>query len=365
VALALALALALVLALVTAGCGGAAASPDTVAEVTTPDTTSTDTITTDTITTDTTSPDTIRTDATGTDAADGSPQDAPVLPVTVTDSTGAEVTIESVDRIVPVDGDLAEVVFALGLGDRVVATDLSATYPPEVDRVPDIGYQRALNAEPIAAVEPTIVLATDLAGPPETLDQVRALGIDVVVIEREFTLDGPARKVMAVADALGVPQRGRALVAQMQGEIDAAVAAAADVQDRPRVLVLYLRGELTQLIFGAGTGVDVTVEAAGGVDVAAELGVEDTRPLSAEAIVAAAPDVFVVTTRGLASVGGVEGFLALPGIAETPAGRAGRVLAYEDQYLLGLGPRYGQLLVEMTADLHGARPATAPSTTTP
>jgi iron complex transport system substrate-binding protein len=119
------------------------------------------------------------------------------------------------------------------------------------------------------------------------------------------------------------------------------------------------------LIFGAGTGVDVTVEAAGGVDVAAELGVEDTRPLSAEAIVAAAPDVFVVTTRGLASVGGVEGFLALPGIAETPAGRAGRVLAYEDQYLLGLGPRYGQLLVEMTADLHGVPPATAPSTTTP
>jgi iron complex transport system substrate-binding protein len=287
-----------------------------------------------------------------------------VLPVTVIDSTGTEVTIESIERIVPVDGDLAEVVFALGLGDRVVATDLSATYPPEVDQVPDIGYQRALNAEPIAAVEPTVVLATDLAGPPQALDQVRALGIDLVVIEREFTLDGPARKVMAVAEALGVPERGRALVADMQREIEAAVDAARDVQDRPRMLVLYLRGELTQLIFGAGTGVDVTIEAAGGVDVATELGVEDTRPLSAEAIVAAAPDVFVVTTRGLASVGGVEGFLALPGIAETPAGRAGRVLAYEDQYLLGLGPRYGRLLGEMTADLHGEPSIVTSSSTT-
>ena len=132
----------------------------------------------------------------------------PVLPVTVTDATGAAVTVESVDRIVPVDGDLAEIVFALGLGDRVVATDLSATYPPEVERVPDIGYQRALDPEPIAAVEPTVVLATDLARPTETLEQLRDLGIAVVVIDREPTLDGPARKVMAVAEALGVPERG-------------------------------------------------------------------------------------------------------------------------------------------------------------
>ena len=67
-------------------------------------------------------------------------------------------TITSVDRIVPVDGDLAEIVFALGLGEHVVATDISATYPPAAAALPDIGYQRALNAEPIAAVEPTVVL---------------------------------------------------------------------------------------------------------------------------------------------------------------------------------------------------------------
>jgi iron complex transport system substrate-binding protein len=340
-----------VLAIVAvAGCGGAAASPDTTDPRSAGDTGPSSTTTEGTTDSTTTVP---------------LPEESPVLPVSLTDSTGTAVTIESVERIVPVDGDLAEVVFALGLGDNVVATDLSATYPPEVDRVPDIGYQRALNAEPIASVEPTVVLATDLAGPPEALEQLRALGIDVVVIEREFTLDGPARKVMAVAEALGVPERGRALVATMQSEIDAAVAAAAGVAERPRVLVLYLRGELTQLIFGSGTGVDVTVAAAGAVDVAAELGVEDTRPLSAEAIVAAAPDVFVVTTRGLASVGGIEGFLALPGIAETPAGRSGSVLAYEDQYLLGLGPRYGQLLVELTADLHGTPDTTAPNTTSP
>lgn len=289
----------------------------------------------------------------------------PVLPVTLTDATGTEVTVDSIERIVPVDGDLAEIVFALGLGDHVVATDLSATYPPEVDRVPDIGYQRALNPEPIAAVEPTVVLATDLAQPVETLAQLRDLGIAVVVIDREFTLEGPARKVMAVAEALGVPERGRGLVEQMDAEIDAALALSATVGDRPRTLVVYLRGEQTQLIFGTGTGVDVILPAVGATDVAAELGVVDTRQLSAEAILAAEPEVFIVTTTGLESVGGIDGFLAIPGIAETPAGRAGRVLAYEDQYLLGLGPRFGRMVAEVTADLHPYLHPDAASPTSP
>jgi iron complex transport system substrate-binding protein len=290
--------------------------------------------------------------------------DGPELPVSLTDATGTEVTVESIERIVPVDGDLAEIVFALGLGDRVVATDLSATYPPEVDRVPDVGYQRALDPEPIAAVEPTVVLATDLARPVETLDQLRDLGIAVVVIERELTLDGPPHKVMAVAEALGVPDRGRVLVEQMDAEIDAALARSSSVTERPRTLVLYLRREQTQLIFGRGTGVDVILPAVGATDVAAELGVDDTRQLTAEAILAAEPDVFIVTTTGLESVGGIDGFLAIPGIAETPAGRAGRVLAYEDQYLLGLGPRFGRMVAEVTADLHPAPAAPAPTPAT-
>jgi iron complex transport system substrate-binding protein len=288
--------------------------------------------------------------ATGTAATSG----APSLPVTVIDSTGTEVTIASVDRIVPVDGDIAEIVFALGLGDRVVATDISATYPPEVDGVPDIGYQRALNAEPIAAVEPSVVLATDLARPVETLEQLRMLGIPVVVIEREISLAGPAAKIRAVAEALGVPGRGELLATAVQTDIDAAVAAALDVSDRPRVLPLYLRGESVQLILGKGTGIDAVLPAVGATDVAAELGIVDTRQITAEALLLAKPDVLLVTTTGLESVGGIDGLLAIPGIAETPAGQQRRIIAHEDQFLLGGGPRTGQLMRQLVAELHPA-----------
>jgi len=276
----------------------------------------------------------------------------PALPVTLTDDEGTNVTVTSIDRIIPVDGDLAEIVFALGLGDNVVATDLSATYPPEADALPQIGYQRALSAEPIAALEPTLVLATDLARPVEVIDQLRSLDIPVVLIARQVSLEGPATKVRAVAKALGVPRRGEALIATMQVEIDAALEAAAAVTDQPRVLVLYVRGEQTQLIFGKGSGIDVLLPAVGAVDVAAELEIGETQQITAEALLRAAPDVLILSTTGLASVGGIDGLLSIPGLAETPAGKNRRVLTFEDQYLFGAGPRYGQLLLELVHAIH-------------
>jgi iron complex transport system substrate-binding protein len=278
--------------------------------------------------------------------------------------------VESVDRIIPLDGDLAEVVFALGLGDRVVATDLSATYPAEADALPEIGYQRALSAEPIAAFEPTLLLATDLAGPAETLDQLRALGFPLVMIDRPLDASGPATKIRQVADALGVSARGQALAREVQGAIDFASeagAAAFAAGDRPRAMALYLRGQRVQVVFGKNSGLDRMIEAAGAVDVGTELGVVDNAPLTAESVVRAAPEVFLVSTAGLESVGDLDGFLAIPGIAQTPAGEAARVIAHDDQYLFGGGPRAGMLLAELVGALHPGTGSTPPASvpTTP
>ena len=143
-------------------------------------------------------------------AVEAVPEAAPVLPVTLTDDFGRDVEVQSVERIIPVDGDLAEIVFALGLGDRVVATDLSATYPPEADARPEIGYQRSLLAEPILSFSPTLVLATDAAGPREVVEQIAELVPTVYVVAPD-DLGGPAAKIRAVAEALGVPGRGEEL----------------------------------------------------------------------------------------------------------------------------------------------------------
>lgn len=281
--------------------------------------------------------------------ADSSPADGTAAASASATATAVTGPVVSDERIIPVNGDLAEVVYALGLGDHVVATDVSATYPPEADATPKIGYQRTLVAETILSFEPTVVLADELAGPAEVLDQLENAGVRVVTVDRQATLAAPAAKIRAVAEALGVPEQGEQLVAQLDADLMAARARATAVVrgERPRVLALYLRGERVQQVFGDGSGIDAVIEAAGGIDVGTELGVVENAELSTESVVAAEPDILLVTTTGLESIGGVDGLLAMPGIDRTPAARERRVLAYEDQYLYGLGPRTGQLVGEL------------------
>ena len=277
-------------------------------------------------------------------APEGAPPEvAPVLPVTVTGADGEETTVADVSRIIPANGDIAEVVFALGLGDRVVGTDVSATYPPEADALPEVGYQRTLLAEPMLGLEPTVVVGNTGAGPPGVIEQLRNAGVPVVIVDHPHDLTGPPAKIRLVARALGVPARGEALARQVEAAIDDAAAGADRHKgEPPRAALLYLRGGAVRQVGGAGTGVEF-------------------QPLGDEALIRAAPDVLVVTTSGLASVGGVDGLVEIPAVAGTPAGRDRRVIALDDQLLLGLGPRTGDALRRLVDDLH---PSTTSGETT-
>ena len=295
----------------------------------------------------------------------GSGDDATVGPSVAAPATAAVAAPTTtsvpatVERIVPVNGDLAEVVYALGLGDQVVATDISATFPPAAQQTPKIGYQRTLVAETILSFDPTVVLADDNAGPPEVLQQLEAAGVRVVRFAKEETIDAPARKIREVAAALGVADRGEALVATLDADLAAATAraaAAVAATGTPKVLALYLRGPNVQLAFGKDSGIDAVIAAAGGIDAGTEMGVVDNAELSIESIVDEAPDVLLVTTTGLESVGGVDGLLAIPGLDRTPAAQHRAVAAFEDQYLYGLGPRTGVLVGELVTAFHPHAP---------
>lgn len=250
------------------------------------------------------------------------------------------------------NGDLAEVVWALGLGDQVVATDVSATYPPEAAAAPKIGYQRTLNAEGILSFEPTLVLGNEEAGPPEVITQLRDAGVPVEILGYESELPAVGEKIRAMAEILGVPDEGARLATTTEEAIAAALATADGYTDEPSGVFLYFRGADVQLIGGAGAGSDSIFPAIGMRDVATEAGITGIVPLTPEALVDLEPDVIVVTTAGLESVGGIDGLLTVPGVAETPAGRDRRVLAYDDQQLLGFGPRLPALLGELVVDVH-------------
>ncbi len=157
-----------------------------------------------------------------------------------------------------------------------------------------------------------------------------------------------------MAAALGVPAAGEELTTRTADRIEAARADVPREGDRPRVAFLYLRGSASvYLLGGAASGAGSLIDAAGGVDAGAESGLErDFTPITSEALAAAAPDVILVMTKGLESVGGVDGLLEIPGIAQTPAGMDRRVASIDDGVLLNYGPRTDEVLASLAEQIH-------------
>ena len=82
--------------------------------------------------------------------------------------------------------------------------------------------------------------------------------------------------------------------------------------------------------------------------------IKGSKPMTAEAVITAQPDVYVLFTTGLESIGGVDGLLKLPGLAHTPAGRNRRIVAMSGQYLSGFGPRCGRAALDLFHGIYEA-----------
>ncbi|GGP75833.1 heme/hemin ABC transporter substrate-binding protein [Streptomyces sindenensis] len=280
---------------------------------------------------------------------------APRLPVTVDSADGKEVTIDSTERIVPLTGSLSEIVFTLGLGKQVVARDITATFE-QAEKLPVVTRAHDVSAESVLSLKPTIVLADTTTGPSEAIDQIRDAGIPLLVVEPAEELSDVGRRIDTVAEALGVPSAGTELKKRTEkriADVQKSVPAPADGK-KPRVAFLYLRGSASvYLLGGAESGASSLLEAAGAVDAGKESGLDkDFTAITSEALAKAAPDAILLMTKGFESVGGMDGLVKIPGIAETPAGLDRRVVTVDDGVLLNYGPRTDRVLTEIVEQLY-------------
>ncbi|WHT20020.1 ABC transporter substrate-binding protein [Crossiella sp. CA-258035] len=275
----------------------------------------------------------------------------PVLPVTVDSVDGRKVTVTDASRIIPLSGAISEVVFTLGLGANVVGRDVAATFEP-ARALPVVTSGHDVSAESTLSLRPSVILTEPGVGPPEAISQLRDSGVPVVVLPDAKRMPETFTRIEAVAAALGVPAAGRELAERTRAEVAAARAKVPQGQAKPRVAFLYLRGSASvYLLGGKGSGADSIIEAAGASDVGAELGLGPFTPLTAESLVKAQPDVFLVMSKGLDSVQGVDGLLKLPGVAQTPAAANRRVVAIEDGVLLNFGPRTALVVTALAEGL--------------
>lgn len=282
----------------------------------------------------------------------------PKLPVTFTGMDDVEVEITDTSRILALDGtgSLASVVWALGFGPDVVGRDLVTGWDSAED-LPLVMDNHSLNAESILELNPSVVLTDYSVGPYDVQLQLRNAGIPVIFFEGAENLEDIPRMITDVATALGVPELGDQYVEEFDDRLDETLAkiytiAPKAVEDKVRMVFLYMRGR-AGIYHMYGNNPDgskgmagILIEKIGGVDVAGE---EDwtTGGLTAEGLMNLEPDMYLMLTLGLESVGGVEGLAEIPGIAQTPAGERQRVVDMSDYEMFTWGPRTPEVLTAL------------------
>lgn len=253
-------------------------------------------------------------------------------------------------RMVALGSATTETLFALGVGERVVGADLSSVYPDAAAALPKVGYFRQFSAEGVLSLAPDRVLASHDSGPAVALERLRDAGVALTVLGPARNLEEGRANVRAIAVAVDRVAEGEALIAGIDAQVAELEGLCARAKGRPRVLFVYARGPGSVMVAGRETPAAEMLRLAGAdnaIDAFAEF-----KPISAEAVIAARPDFIVIPSRGLESIGGAEGLRGQPGVAQTAAGAAGRVIAVDDLKLLGFGPRVGEALLELVRALH-------------
>ena len=268
--------------------------------------------------------------------------------IQVTDAEGKTVNITSSARIVSLNGSTTEILFALGIGKNVVGCDASSTYPKDVrEKLPSVGYQYGLNAEGILSLKPTLVIGRDDVKPPQVVQQLRMAGVPVLLLKEPRSFKTAKQRLLTIGKAVGKEKKAQTLTKALDADIKKLETKRSTRKGKPKLkaLFLYLRGTQTTLVLGKNTAPDAMFEIVGAENAAGNI--KGNKPMTAEAVIAAQPDVYVLFTTGLKSVGGVDGLLKLPGLAHTPAGQNRRVVAMPGQYLSGFGPRCGRAALDL------------------
>lgn len=255
-------------------------------------------------------------------------------------------------HILALGGSVTEIIYELGQQDRLIARDSTSTFPPEALSLPDVGYLRTLSPEGVLSVGPDLILAEPDAGPPEAVAALTSASVPFVVLPKAQDAAGVIGRIHAVAEALGMKAQGDALAARVEAEIAAAVALGAAEAPKKKVMFVLSAQGGRLLAAGSGTAADAMLRLAGAENVMA--GFEGYKPVSDEAVVAAAPEVVVMMDRGDHSTPDAATLFALPALAATPAAETRALVQMDGLFLLGFGPRTGQAIAALHAAIYPA-----------
>ena len=257
----------------------------------------------------------------------------------------------SVSRVVVLANGVAEIIQSLNAQSVIVGRDISSTEDSLSD-IPIVTSGHQVLPEKVIALKPDLVLIDASTGPKSAIEAIRSAGIKVIQTPESWSLADLPIKVRAVGDAIGAQDQAEDLVQQLNQSMRVST-----VMNSPRVAFLYLRGTSSvYLIGGAGSGADSMLDAIGAIDIGAQSLDRPFNTLTAESLAELNPDVILVMSKGLESVGGVQGLLKLPGVGQTKAGKNSAVIDVDDSLLLSFGPRTPSLVEALAKALNKVSP---------
>ncbi|MEM6843326.1 MAG: ABC transporter substrate-binding protein [Bacteroidota bacterium] len=253
-------------------------------------------------------------------------------------------TLAAQPRIITAGSSSSEIVCELGHCDDIVATDRTSVYPESLQNLPSIGYRNSISAEGIISQMPELVILEEEYVKDALIDQLESTNIKTVVVAQDRTWESTQERIKTIATALDKEEAGQELIAEMEAELAEVKQLVEASDNRPKVLAVYARGAGTMQVGGSNSAFSI-IEMCGAQNAVPEI--DGFKPLNTESLIKANPDYILFFNSGLASLGGIDGVLEVPGVAQTIAGKERQIISMDGVKMTNWGPRLAEAAREL------------------
>ena len=242
-------------------------------------------------------------------------------------------------RVVIAGGSLTEIFYFLEEQDRIVALDVTSNFPAETKSLPSIGYVRALSAEGLLSMNPSIIIGEDDMGPPAVIKQIRETSYDLRIIPEIRTIDGIIEKIEGIASILDVRDKSDAIISKKLEPLIKKIIKNRKkiIKKRVRIMLVLNMQSSSIIVAGANTSGSGFIDLIGGDNIFDSF--EGWKPVNAEAILELNPDYIIVPQRNVHKGLDVTSIADSELFKNTNAGKNKNFIFDDAMAITGFGPR--------------------------
>lgn len=240
------------------------------------------------------------------------------------------------ERIVSIGGGLTEAIFAIGAQDKIIARDGTSYYPESVNELPDVGYMRMLDAEPIVAMNPDLILAKEGSGPASVLDQIKALGVNIEIMPTVKSIDALYAQITQLGALLESQEAATELNKKLKIQSENLEVKKQNLTQKPRVIGLLSTSPGNYRVAGGSTGIQLMINLTGAKNIFEDQ--QGYKNIDAEGMLQANPDYIFIGQINEKNIDAAKKqFLSTPVIGDNFT--EDQIIMYDPLILFNIGVR--------------------------